>query len=321
MNSFDHLDIDGHLLRLLVAVHEEGSVTRAAQRLGISQSAVSHGLDRLRAATGDTLFVRAGRSIVPTSKAALVTERARALLAGLQALSTVAGFEPARLHQSFTIAANDLQRDLLLPPLLRRLRQQAPGLSFRIVPSGAPGPEMLRDGPCQLIITPRPPDAADIVQRLLFEDRYAVFYDAAQRQAPASLQDYLAADHASVAYEPGRTLDIDQWLHQQGIQRRMAVTVPGFAALGAMLRGGDWIATAPSRMATLSLHALAVAPAPLPTPRLPMYMVWHQRVTEDALHQWVRHELLKAAQAIAGPGDNAGGQASSVSTSPRACSA
>lgn len=301
MSPVDHLDLDGHLLQLLVAVQEEQSVTRAAQRLGVTQSAVSHGLDRLRAITGDALFVRAGRGIVPTSKADLMAERARALLAGLQAFGTAAGFDPARLDQSFTLAANDLQRDLLLPPLLRRLRRRAPGLSFRIVASGAPGPQMLREGPCQLIITPRPPDAADIVQQRLFEDRYAVYYDAARRAAPATLAQYLAADHVSVAYDPGRTLDIDQWLLAQGVQRRMAATVPGFAALGALLRGGDWIATAPARLAGLSLHALATAPVPIATPPLPMYMVWHRRAQGDPVHAWIRRELLGLVPEIVVP--------------------
>ena len=87
-----------------------------------------------------------------------------------------AGFDPARLDTCITIAANDLQRDLLLPALLRRLRAQAPGLTLRVIASGAPGPAMLRDEGCQLIITPRPPEGADILQKRLFEDRYRVFF-------------------------------------------------------------------------------------------------------------------------------------------------
>ena len=121
MSEIDHLDLDGHLLRLLLAVHEEGSITRAAQRLGVTQSAVSHLLDKLRAIVGDPLFVKSGRGIVATAHAELLAGRARVLLDDLRAFST-AGFEPARLAACFTVAANDLQRDLLLPALLRRLR-------------------------------------------------------------------------------------------------------------------------------------------------------------------------------------------------------
>ena len=139
MSRFDHSDLDGHLLTLLVAVVEERSVTRAAQRLGVSQSAVSHLLDKLRAIVGDPLVV----------------------------------------------AANDLQRDLLMPGLLRQLQAAAPGASLQVIPSGVPGAELLRDAQCQLLLTPRPPAAADLVQKRLFTDRYAVFYDPACRPAPA----------------------------------------------------------------------------------------------------------------------------------------
>ena len=122
MNRIDHLSLDGHALELLIAVFEEGSVTRAALRLGLTQSAVSHGLDRLRLLAGDALFVRSGRGIVATTQAHALVPRARLLLDELRAFSQASGFDPARWSGSVTIAANDLQRDLLLPALLRRLR-------------------------------------------------------------------------------------------------------------------------------------------------------------------------------------------------------
>ena len=145
--------------------------------------------------------MRAGRGITATSQAALLAGRARELLAGLQGFSTAVAFAPERLDLCLTLAANDLQRDLLLPALLRRLRAQAPGVVLRIVPSGAPEPALLREGNCQLLITPRPPNAADIVQKRLFDDRYVVFYDAGERAAPTRREDYLAGEHLSVSYE------------------------------------------------------------------------------------------------------------------------
>ena len=298
MNKFDWLSLDARLLQLLVTVQEAGSVTGAAQRLGLTQSAVSHGLDRLRAIVGDPLFVKSGRGIVATVQAGLLAQRARHLLDELEAFSVAAGFEPARLNTCFTIAANDLQRDLLLPPLLRRLREQAPGVTLRVIKSGAPGPALLRDEVCQLIITPRPPEGSDILQKRLFEDRYAVFYDPGQRAAPASREAYLGADHVTVLYEPRRTLDIDQWMLAQGLERRFVASVPGMAALGSMLRGSDWLATAPSLLARHSLRGLAMAPVPLVTPPMPMYQVWHLRHHSDPVHQWLRHALDDVARAV-----------------------
>ncbi len=296
--SHSHLDLDGRLLQLLLAVHEEGSVTRAAGRLSLTQSAVSHGLDKLRAIVGDPLFVKSGRGITATAQADLLARRARLLLDELRAFSVAAGFDPARLSTCFTIAANDLQRDLLLPPLLRRLRAQAPGVTLRVIPSGAPSAAMLRDEACQLIITPRPPEGSDIFQKRLFEDHYRVFFDAAQRSAPASRADYLAAEHVSVLYEPRRSLDVDQWLLARGVQRQFIATVPGLAALGPMLRGSVWIATAPSMMAHAALGDLASAPVPLATPAMPMYMVWHRRHQDNPVQRWLRTALSEVAEAI-----------------------
>ncbi|HMW24898.1 MAG TPA: LysR family transcriptional regulator [Burkholderiaceae bacterium] len=298
-----HLDLDGHLLQLLVAVHEEGSITRAAQRLGVTQSAVSHLLDKLRGIVGDPLFVKSGRGIVPTAMADLLAQRARALLGELRAFSLAAGFEPARLAADFTIAANDLQRDLLLPALLRRLRAEAPDVTLRVIPSGAPEAAMLRDESCQLVITPRPPDGSDILQKRLFEDRYRVFFDPAQRAAPVDAADYLAAEHITVLYEPRRSLDLDLWLAARGVQRRLIASVPGMAGLAAMLRGGPWLATAPSLLAAGALQGLASSDVPVETPTMPMYLVWHQRLQDDPVHRWLRAhiEAVVADAGLRGP--------------------
>lgn len=301
MSEIDHSDLDGHLLRLLVAVHEEGSITRAAQRLGVTQSAVSHGLDRLRAIVGDPLFVKSGRGIIATALAEPLVQRARTLLEDLRSFSLAAGFDPARLNTCITVAANDLQRDLLLPRWLRRLRAEAPGLTLRVIPSGAAEPALLREQACDLVITPRPPEATDIFQKRLFEDRYRVFYDAGQRSAPAAEAAYLAAEHVSVLYEPRRRLDIDDWLAERGVQRRIVATVPGFAGLAAMLRGGPWLATVPGLLGGGVLRGLASAEVPLATPPMPMYMVWHRRHQADPVHLWLR-EALEAVAAETVPG-------------------
>jgi DNA-binding transcriptional LysR family regulator len=291
MSQFDHLDLDGHLLQLLLAVIEEGSITRAAQRLGVTQSAVSHLLDKLRAITGDPLFVKSGRGIVPTAHAQLLAVRARALLDDLRGFSHAAAFEPARITACVTIAANDLQRDLLLPSLLRYVRTQAPGFSLRVIRSGVPTPEMLREEHCQLIITPRPPEGTDILQKRLFADSYRVFYDASQREAPQTLEDYLAADHVTVLYEPRRRLDIDEVLAERGIMRRFAVQVPGFSGIEPFLRGSRLIATLPSLLRAHMLRGLAAAPVPVECPDMPMYMVWHLRHQDDPMHRWLRQQL------------------------------
>jgi DNA-binding transcriptional LysR family regulator len=196
MRKIDWSAIDAGLLQLLVAVLDSGSITAAAQRLGVTQSAVSHLLNKLRAITGDELFVKSGRGIVATARAEALGVQARDLLRDLERFARSGGFDPARWQTTFTIAANDFQRDLLLPALAARLRSRAPGLVLRIVPSGVPQLETLRVDAYQLILSPRPPDGTDILQRRLFVDHYRVFYDASVRQAPKSRAEYLAAHHA-----------------------------------------------------------------------------------------------------------------------------
>lgn len=294
MNKVDWLSLDAKLLQLLVAVVEAGSITGAAQHLGVTQSAVSHSLDKLRAIVGDPLFVKRGRGITPTARAEFLAGQARELLTQLERFTRAGSpdrFDPAQWHTTFTVAANDFQRDVLLPGLARCLREQAPGVVLRVIPSNVPSLDMLREGHCQLVLSPRPPDGSDIVQIRLFEDHYRVFYDPAVRQSPDTAADYLAADHITVVYEPKRALDLDQHLAARGVVRRFAVMVPGFAGIPPFLRGTPLLATAPGRLQTGLMQGLASAPVPLPCPTLPMYMVWHLRHQQDPAHTWLRAQL------------------------------
>jgi DNA-binding transcriptional LysR family regulator len=282
-------------------VVDTGSITGAAQRLGVTQSAVSHLLDKLRGITGDALFVKSGRGIVATARAEAMAVQARELLGQLERFARSGDFTPATWQTTFTIAANDFQRDVLLPGLARRLRQQAPGVALRVIPSNIPSLEMLRLEHCQLAISPRPPEGSDILQKRLFEDRYRVFYDPAMRSAPTSPAQYLEADHVTVVYEPRRPLDLDQHLAERGIQRRFAVMVPGFSGLPAFVHGSALLATAPGLLQRGLLQGLASAPVPVPCPTLPMYMVWHLRHQQDPAHRWLREQLEAQALQVVQP--------------------
>jgi len=292
MKIFNHLDLDGHLLQLLSTVIEQGSVTAAAHQLGVTQSAVSHQLDRLRAIVGDALFVKSGRGIVPTARAEALALQAQGLLTQMQGFVHHGSFEAARLTQCFTIAANDLQRDLLLPRLLNRLQAEAPGVTLRVVPSDVPSAEMLRAQDCQLVISPRPPDATDIKHKRLFTDSYRVFYDPAVRKAPRSVKTYAAASHITVVHQPRRSLDIDDWLIKRGVQRNFAATLSSFAGVAAFVSGTDRLATLPGLLRQSLLRGLADAPVPFETPEMPMYAIWHIRHQQDPVHSWLRQHLF-----------------------------
>ncbi|MBI4986133.1 MAG: LysR family transcriptional regulator [Rhodocyclales bacterium] len=299
-SALSHLDIDGRLLHLLAILVEEQSLTRAAERLDITQSAVSHLVAKLRRIVGDPLFVKAGRGVVATARALALAAEARALLDGMRHFAAGEDFDPAAFDGEVVIAANDLQRDLLLPALLARLRTAAPRLRLRVIPSNVPKAEMLREQRCHLAITPRPPDADDILQRRLFEDRYVCFYDAAVRQAPQTRDDYLAAEHVTVVYEKRGPLEIDRLLAEQGTQRRFAAVVPNFSGIAPFLRGSGYLATLPSLLGAGLLQGFAQAAPPLPCPGMPMYVVWHRRDHLDATNRWLRENLDAVVAGVVG---------------------
>lgn len=298
MSHFDHLQLDGKLLQLLIAVVEEGSITRAAERLGVTQSAVSHLLGKLRNIVGDPLVVKSGRGIVATSRAETLASEARVLLEEMRRFATTANFDASTLQSRFVIAANDFQRDLLLPRLLTRLREKSPGVTLGVIPSDVPDATMLREERCQLVISPRPPEADDILHKRLFQDRYRVFYDADRRQAPTTLTDFLAAEHVTVRYVPRRTLDFDDELATRGIQRNFVAHVPGFAGIPAFIRGSARLATVPGLLASGCMHGLAHTQLPFATQHLPMYMIWHLRHRHNPVHAWLRAELEGVVTAL-----------------------
>jgi DNA-binding transcriptional LysR family regulator len=123
-------------------------------------------------------------------------------------------------------------------------------------------------------------------------------FDASQRDAPRTQEEYLAADHVTVVYEPRRALDLDQYLLAQGILRRFTVMVPGFAGLPPFLRGSQLLATAPQRLRSQLMQGLANAPVPVPCPTMPMYMIWHMRHQLNASHRWLRTELEAVSYSI-----------------------
>ena len=299
MNDFDHFDLDGRSLRLFLAVIEYGSVTAAAEELGLTQSAVSHALGKLRAILHDPLFVKSGRGIVATAHAEALADRARQLLASMQEFSRGARFEPRAANLSLTIAANDLQRDLLLPGFLRALEREVASVRLRVIPSDAPTPEILRENGCDLLITPYPPDGADILQRRLFRDDYVCFYDPAVREAPHSAAEYLAARHVSVVYPNRARLTYDVEMERQGVERHIAVAVAGFSGVAAFLRGSNMLATLPSLLGAGLMRDFASAPTPVRARagELAMSLVWHRRHAADPAMTFVRQTLVRHAAA------------------------
>jgi len=293
MNEIDHLSLDGHLLHLLVTVTELQSVSRAAEQLNLTQSAVSHQIERLRRLLGHPLFVKSGRGIMPTAHAQALASQAKALLNDMQRFTRPVVFDPGQLQRTLTIAANDLQRDLLLPALLQRLRSQAPEIRLRVLPSDVPSADILRGQAVELVISPRLPDTSDIKHRRLFSDSYRVFYDPKVRRPPRSLRQYLQSEHVAVVHTTQQRLELDELLLRKGMDRDFAVTLSSFGGVPGFILGTDRLATLPGRLRQGLLRGLGDAAPPFPTPDMPMYAAWHIRHQDDPVHRWLRNCLFE----------------------------
>jgi DNA-binding transcriptional LysR family regulator len=300
MRNFDESDflaLDGRSLRVFLAVLDTGSVTAAADRLGVTQSAVSHTLERLRSVLRDPLFVKSGRGIAPTDHAEALAARARQLLDDLREFASGAHFDPATAEFNVTIAANDFQRDLLLPTFFHRVSLAAPGIRLRVIPSGVPSVDMLREARCDLLLTPRPPQGADIFQKRLLGDRWACFYDGSQRTAPDA-EAYFRSRHIGVVYERGERLAFDTELEARGLARDFAVTVPNFSGVPMFLKGSTHLATLPSLTRLEIMREFDQIPLPFEFPGLSMYLVWHRRAQLDPAQGWLRALISEVATGL-----------------------
>lgn len=295
MNKIDFYNLDGQILRTFLVILEESSVSRAAERLEVTQSAVSHTLAKLRHILGDPLFVRSGQGLTPTETALSLKGPVLDVLDGLKSLTEQRPFDPKSENMHFVIAANDMQRDLIFPPLVRRFQEDGVSLSLEFKPSGVPSVSLLRDARCDMILTPIPPDAPDMIQHKLFSGEMKCFFDGAYREAPNSIEDYLAAHHVTVQFVLGGGSNDVLRAPDLPYIPKPTITVSNFSGITPFVRGTSMLATELEFMHLASLKELDMAPLPFFAETLNIYMVWHERSTNDPAHKWLRSAVIDSA--------------------------
>lgn len=297
---------DLNLLVVLDAVLTERSVTKAADRLFVSQPAISGSLQRLRDHFQDKLLVRAGRDMELTPKAKALIEPLRAALLQIDAvLEARALFDPATTQRTFRIAMSDYCSIVFLPPLLRHLTDAAPGA--RIIIENVHGPcfSRLESGEIDLIITHgdlrifgRDVVESSFITKNLFEDSFVCVV---ARDHPVdtkmTLNEYCNYPHAIADYGPNMRMIEDLNIERQGITIKEMVRIPIFAGLPYQLQGTNLIATIQRRLAQeLSKGTnIRVLELPIAFDTLKEAMVWHKRYNEDLGHQWLRSTLCEVA--------------------------
>lgn len=285
---------DLNLLFTLDALLAEGNVTRAAQRLHLSPSAMSRALARLRETTGDPLLVRAGRGLVATPRALELREQVSRLLQEAHAvLRPVEQLDLKRLVRSFTLRTSDGFVETFGPTLIARISQEAPGVQLRFVHKPDKDSTPLRDGTVDLETgVVGQTTAPELLTQALFRDRFigVVRQDHPLTRGAITPALYAAGRHIGVSRrgQDKGPQQIEHALHTLGLQRQQVAIVGGFASALALTRGDDLIATVPERhTATLrtGLHSFAL---PLVLAPITVSMLWHPRLDADPAHRWLR---------------------------------
>lgn len=306
-------DVDLNLLPALDALLAEGSVAGAARRLGLSESAMSRTLARLRAATGDQLLVRAGRGMAPTPRADELRGRARELAHEARALlrPALAQLDIAVSERSFAIRANEGFVEAFAAHLVAAVAAAAPRAQLRFAPKPDKDVRPLREGLVDLEIGVLGETGPEVRIQALYRDRFVgVVRDGhpllREEVTPAR---YAAHGHV-VASRRGRAHGpVDEALAALGLARSVVAVVPGFPAALAIARASDLVALAPvsffkavqERYAEPTAVGLRSFPLPVTTQEITVSQMWHPRLDADPAHRWLRGVVLAACRDVAPP--------------------
>jgi DNA-binding transcriptional LysR family regulator len=288
--------IDLPQLRALDALLRERNVTRAAERLGISQPALSHTLAKLRAATGDALFVRTPRGVAPTPRASALGPELRAILSRLENLLDHAPeFDPARLKRTFVIGCADLVELRIIPELLATVAREAPDVDLLVRPQSAVGDDELESGRADLVVGVVTTRSAGLVTKKLFDEGFLTVGRAGHPEIGRrlDLDTYVRLRHAQIAPRGQPGGPVDDALAALGLSRRVALRIPTFIPALEAVAQSDLILTAPEGFLrdVGQTHPLQVYRPPLEIRPFPLAMAWHERLQHDPAARWLRERV------------------------------
>ncbi|HWO09697.1 MAG TPA: LysR family transcriptional regulator [Polyangiaceae bacterium] len=292
-------NLDLNLLLIFDAVLREGSVTRAARALALSQSAVSHGLARLRHALGDPLFTSVQRGMVPTAFAARVGPAVTDALGALRGALHAESFVPQRCDDTFTLAAPDMVLAGGLGPLLESLRELAPRARLQLIDYDPMHfGNWLSSGRLDVALVPTHQEPAGLRSNVLICEEYVVI---ARRGHPRvrgrlSLERYLELEHVIVSNHDGAPSDIDVWLTTRGLRRRVTLHSPSFGLVPGLVAQTELICTTVPMLVRVSGFSRELQRLKPPFDVRPgmARIVWHDRTETDLAQRWFRAQVERA---------------------------
>jgi DNA-binding transcriptional LysR family regulator len=301
---------DLNLFVVFDVIYQEGNLTRASERLHLSQPAVSHALARLRERFDDPLFERVGKRMQPTPLAQAIIERVRAALAELEStLNEGLVFEPSRSGRQFTLAMRDLLEATALPALMMHLQPLAPGIQVRSIrQSRRDLAGALRSGSVDFAADVLVPMAGDIGHQRIGQQQLAVLL---RHDHPALTQlweadTYLGWGHVLVSSRSEGPGAEDLALAREGLERRVALRCQNYYAALQVAAKTDLLLTLPrdyaAQLANQQPQQWMVKPFPLPTANLELHLYWHKKALRDPALAWLQQQLLAVLRDTAGTG-------------------
>ncbi|AWY43258.1 LysR family transcriptional regulator [Pseudomonas putida] len=287
MNDLRRIDLN--LLVILDALLSEQHVTRAAERLHLSQPAVSHALARLRDLLGDPLLVRAGASLVPTPRAQELVAPLTEALAQVQSLLAPNAFDPTTAKRTFRLAMSDYGAAIVLPGLIRQLRREAPGIDLQISHASREGMlEGVLNGDIDVAVGVFPEMPNELRSTPLFEEHYACLLDRNTLNGDLDLPTYLSRPHVLLEMRGSGTPEIERALTALRERRRVAISLPHWNVAPDLISGTDLILTVASRaLRDIDESSLIVVPPPFHIPSFSFVLVWHKRRGGDQALNWL----------------------------------
>ncbi|SCK25096.1 DNA-binding transcriptional regulator, LysR family [Variovorax sp. HW608] len=295
--------LDLNLLVALDVLLDEKNITRAAQRLNLSQPAASGVLARLRDYFGDPLLMQVGRAMRLTPKAEELKAPVRDVLLTIR--STIAvppGFDAATSRRHFRIIASDYPISVLLAEAARRMGDEAPGVTLEIVMPWDEVQDAIVRGEVDMLIMPRQYLAPGHPSEALYTESYSCVVWAGNTQVGDSLtlEQYMSLSHVTTMFGSRRQPSLEEWfLKSSALARRIEVTTSNFNTLPLFVLGTHRVATMHTRLAQLFARTLPlrIVPLPLDFPTMVWCMQWPRHLSADPAHQWFRGVLMAAATA------------------------
>ena len=285
------------LLATFKAIYENGGISAAAEVQGITQSAVSKHLQKLREWFHDDLFVRTARGMEPTEKSTSLIERITHILQEVSILSEARHFDPSQLSGVITIATTSEVSQRLTPGLLEKVSNLAPRLRITIM--NLANDYSIRElelGKVDLVISVNWHAPEQLIQKRLFSDRFVCLMHNQHALASQKLttKAYAEAAHIMVAPLGKERGYIDEQLTQRGLQRQVRLSVPDFSQLEPHLLHGEHIVTLPHRVAMdlSNKDKLTIKQLPFEVPGVDYYLFWHRRFSNENTNRWMREIVV-----------------------------